>query len=194
MSKYLLYFNGVHPSKVVESKDEIQEYLQSANISVSSVEIYKFYDVAKPQWNFGGGRVEPAAIPQQLQPEPFELRQMSMRPASRKPANNNKQWSEVETNYAVNAMKEGINDEAIAEILQRSPGAVQKHLEPHRKLFKGGPSRRNKKWSKRENSQLIELFEEGYTRSEMASRLNRSVDGVRNRVNRLIDEGKIVIA
>jgi DNA-binding CsgD family transcriptional regulator len=195
--EYILSCAGETVTINVQHPSEIQDHIENANFKGSSeVKIFKECGIARlSRWELElNDDVVTTNVPTNITPEPFELfEQMNMSSSTKKPSRANRRWAVPETECAVRMRSEGKSNAEIGEVLGRTADAVQKHLEKHGAFIKKkvGRNRSNKWWTPGENKKLIGLYSNGFSNEHISRELNRSIDGVRNQVNRLKSEGKL---
>ncbi|AXG97787.1 helix-turn-helix domain-containing protein [Clostridium botulinum] len=70
-------------------------------------------------------------------------------------------------------------------------GIEPEWLKEKRKIDSTAPERRNYKWTKEEENKLISCYKLGLKQKEISKQMNRSVDGIERKINRLKKAGKI---
>lgn len=109
-------------------------------------------------------------------------------PAPKKPQG--KPWSEREKDYLRKAYALGQTDVEIAADMGRTEDSVYSKRRALG-LYEDGGSRINCRWRPDEDKKLIKYYNQGVTFYDIGQLINRSADGVQNRLHRLRKEGKI---
>ena len=111
-------------------------------------------------------------------------------PAPKKPRPQGKPWSEREKEYLRHAYALGQTDVEIAADMGRTEDSVYSKRRALG-LYEDGRSRINCRWRPDEDKKLIKYYNQGVTFYDIGQLINRSADGVQNRLHRLRKEGKV---
>lgn len=122
-------------------------------------------------------RVEDMTAPEP-EPEPERL------PFTPEP----KKWSEREKEYLRRAYALGQTDVEIAADMGRTVDSIKNK---RRALGLHDDSKSNRRWRPDEDKKLIKYYNQGVTFYDIGQLINRSADGVQNRLHRLRKVGKI---
>ena len=101
-----------------------------------------------------------------------------------------KPWSEREKDYLRKAYALGQTDVEIAADMGRTEDSVYSKRRALG-LYEDGRSRVNCRWRPDEDKKLIKYYNQGVTFYDIGQLINRSADGVQNRLHRLRKEGKV---
>lgn len=101
-----------------------------------------------------------------------------------------KPWSEREKDYLRKAYALGQTDTEIAADMGRTEDSIYSKRRALG-LYEDGGSRINCRWRPDEDKKLIKYYNQGVTFYDIGQLINRSADGVQNRLHRLRKEGKV---
>ena len=98
-------------------------------------------------------------------------------------------WSKEEESKLLHYKELGKTEEEIAQLLERTPGAVRTRSE---KLSKPPLKKAHSKWSKEEENNLLHYEKLGKTVNEIAQLLERTPSAVRRRIQKINDDKQTI--